>query len=276
MSIIFSCNYLKELEELILENKVDVDFIKYPSLKVDDKALERALKLRPVLFHGFAPCDYYMCSREFIKRLDVEHIRNMLKRTGSTYVSAHIGATLKQFPEFSIDDIEGSYEKLFNIAVQNIEYVKSNFNMPFAIENTVYSPKEIDIIKTVTEPRFINDLIRKTDTYFLFDTSHARQSAYNRGMSFEHYISGLPLDKLYEVHLSGITMEGDQIRARHTKMNDEDYKLLEYLLENTPVKVVTLEYGPMKSAKYEESNPIFKEELYEQITRVKEIIDKYR
>jgi uncharacterized protein (UPF0276 family) len=111
---------------------------------------------------------------------------------------------------------------------------------------------------------------------FLFDTSHARNAAYNRNMDFQTYIKGLPLDRLYEVHLSGTMMdENIGIVAHHTKMNEEDYEFLKYLLKNTPVKVITLEYGPLKDTNYSCVNPKVKQEFYEQIIRVKEIMKEF-
>lgn len=275
MSRVFCCNYLYELDELIREGKVDVDYVKFPSINTNSQAFERALELKPVIFHGFAPADGNLASPDFIDNINLEDFKSVLKKTNAFYISGHITAIQKDYPDYEIDNQEHK-RVIFQNAAKNIQYLKKNFDMTIAIENTVFEPKECEIIKCVTDTDFISSLVYDCNVNFLFDTSHARQSAYNRNMDFKKYLEGLPLDRLFEVHLSGTIMdEVKGLTAPHTKMNQEDYEMLEYLLKNTPVKVITLEYGPLGVAKYDYINPKIKQEFYEQIVRIKEIMEKY-
>lgn len=274
MARIFCCNYLNEVDELIKENIVDVDYVKFPSINTDQNAFEKALKIKPVIFHGFAPFDSKIADNKLIDNFSIEKFREILNKTNASYMSGHITAMKSDYPEYVNDDEE--YKKvILQNAIKNVNFLKENLDIPIALENIVYSP-DGQFIKCVTDTDFISNLIYDTDSYFLFDTSHARVAAYFRNMSFEKYLEGLPLDRLYEVHLSGTIMdEGMGLTAPHTKMNQEDYELLEYLLKNTPVKVITLEYGPVGIATYDAVNPKIKQEFIEQILRIKEIIKKY-
>ena len=110
-------------------------------------------------------------------------------------------------------------------------------------------------------------------------------AAENLEIPFDEYVSRLPMDKIIEIHLAGCrrTLEGSLL-ANHSKMNEEDYDFLNKLLENSKsLKVVTLEYGTIGEmpeiencyvVKYGVVNQNAKNEVYEQLIRLKAILNK--
>ncbi|MEJ6951762.1 multinuclear nonheme iron-dependent oxidase [Natronospora cellulosivora (SeqCode)] len=121
--------------------------------------------------------------------------------------------------------------------------------------------------------------MNQSDSRFLYDISHAYWSSVKRGESFENYVSKLPLDKVYEIHINGWE-EKDGIIQGHTKIQDEGYDYLNDLLSTYPIEIVTLEYGrhydkidsgcPLVNI--DKVNPDAKVEVEEQLLRLKEII----
>lgn len=59
----------------------------------------------------------------------------------------------------------------------------------------------------------------------------------------ETYLDRLPLDKIDEVHVCAPAMIDGELRDRHAPLDDEGYRLLEYVRARAAVKTVSLEYG---------------------------------
>ena len=96
------------------------------------------------------------------------------------------------------------------------------------------------------------------------------------------YINSLPLDKVKEIHLSGcLRNEFGEIIPNHSKMNEEDYEILDYLMKECKMlKVLTLEFGPydihtnITIPVYGKVNNELKEAVYENLLKLKDILNK--
>ena len=64
-----------------------------------------------------------------------------------------------------------------------------------------------------------------------------------RGVSAEEYLNILPLDLVHEVHINGPALVNGVLKDRHEETTEEGYALLEMLLANHDIRVVSLEYG---------------------------------
>lgn len=139
-------------------------------------------------------------------------------------------------------------------------------------------------------PETIAKIVYENDCMFLFDISHARKAAMYLNMSFEDYVSKLPMDKVIEFHLAGMTklLDGSEIDY-HAKLREEDYMFLKEAVKKYPtLEYVTLEYGTycpeekkdklkgldVSFADFDNINPKVKEEVYEQLIRIKEILEE--
>lgn len=113
--------------------------------------------------------------------------------------------------------------------------------IPLLLENMPVEPRRI--YKHFKHPNLIREVIERTDCGFLLDLPHARIAAEAFGMETTEYLQCLPLERVMEIHTSGPTRRHDGILFdQHTVMQAEDYRLLEWALEHTPVQLVTLEY----------------------------------
>lgn len=135
-------------------------------------------------------------------------------------------------------------ETLILNASKNITKIKELFGstVNIAIENNNYYKTEA--YDFITDPEFISTVIEQNGINFLFDIAHARVSAFNQAVSFENYISRLPLDRLIQIHISrpGFNENGE-IFDKHELPGDEEFmEVINLLKSHSTVKYLTIEY----------------------------------
>ncbi|WP_425448282.1 DUF692 family multinuclear iron-containing protein [Dethiothermospora halolimnae] len=270
-----ACNYLVEAVELLNEEKIKFDYFKYPSLGSDDsfrsfKAFSEKIKhiktIKPVLYHGFYPYKVSICNQRFQENFDIESFRKLCNISETPGISFHLNGA----------DLNDSKDMVITSAIENILFIKKHFkDMEFiTFENAMGNLNEHEL-----NPEVISEIINKSDSKFLYDVSHAYWSSKKRGETFDDYVSKLPLDRVYEVHING-WQESDGDIQSHMKIQDELYPHLKDIVSRYPVEIVTLEYG----RHYDRINcgcPVVninkvnleaKKEVREQLLRLKEII----
>lgn len=269
-----ACNYMSELIELLIDQTCEVDYIKYPSLANDEGFEEYNIfrnniidirKHKPVLYHGTFPTNIFIGSREFIRKFELDAYKEICELTDTHGISLH----------FCGGDSDFSREETIEIAVKNIEYIKKHFTeMSFiTIENlaNTKNPHEVDA-------GVISEIVEKSDINFLYDISHAFKYSHDNNINFEEYVSKLPLHRIHEVHINGWKIKGNDVQA-HMCIHDELYDHIEWIVKNTPVKIMTLEYGRHNDridcgcplVKIGQLNEDAKEEIKGQLIRLHEI-----
>ena len=274
-------NYLKEVEELFEEGKIDfVDYFKLFSLNEDISGMDWCIKHRPLMFHGVIGKPSMFAAKDLIKYTDATKMKDILSRGETPYISGHI-STCNQTQ---------TLDETFKIIKDNVENYKKTFGKEVVLENIPYG-RLCENCLYMIEPEVISKIIYDNECLFLFDISHARKAAEYLHMPFEEYVSKLPMDRVIEIHLAGMYTRKDGERmAYHAKMNEEDYAFLEEALKKySTLQYITLEYGSyfpkdrlhllegenLPLASFERVNPKVKEEVYEQLIRLKEIINRF-
>ncbi|MBS4537282.1 DUF692 family protein [Clostridium sp. D2Q-11] len=272
-----ACNYLREAEELLNEGIVEFDYFKYPSLGNDNSfqslsafidRLKYIKDIKPLLLHGFYPNDFNICNKRFKDNFNIETFKELCRVSETPGISFHLNGA----------DLSASKNEVIRNSIENINFIKKYFSeMEFiAFENAMGKSNQYEL-----DPMVISKIINKTDTDFLYDVSHAYWSSVKTGESFEEYVSKLPLNRVYEVHINGWEEKDGNIQS-HMKIQDELYEHIENIISNFSVKIVTLEYGrsydrigsgcPIVSI--DKINPHAKKEVEEQIHRLRQIINK--
>lgn len=277
MNFKLAVNCLAEVKELLDEGKISyIEYIKLYSLNSDISSVDWAVKYRDVLYHGFDSNGSSIANEDLFDNMDIDFVKQNIEKSRTPYLSAHISY------DYEIgDNINNIQKYLINNIILNVEKIKTTFNKEIILENIPYKYN----LSLMSDPEFIKEIIEKTKCGFLFDTSHARKAADTANISFEKYISKLPMDKMVEIHLGGtIIDENGRVQAPHSKMNEEDYEFLEYAIKSyEKLKIITLEYGPFERDRRQEEVPFplcsfdkvndrAKEEIYEQLERIKKII----
>ena len=74
-------NYLREVEELFNEGKIDfIDYFKLYSLNEDISALDWCIEHRPVMFHGVIGKASSFGDSDLVAKTDVEKTKEILRK----------------------------------------------------------------------------------------------------------------------------------------------------------------------------------------------------
>jgi len=282
-----ACNYYPEVEQLINEEKIDLDYFKYPGLGYQmrifensdlsdyEKLVRKLNHVRPVMIHGLGLKLHNIGSKTFVQDLDVYYARKIIELSGVNGISLHlVGINTLQSQEVSKE-----------ILIRNINYLKEKFcDVEFiSLENADGNPflKDHDF-GVCNDPEFISEIIYKTDTNFLLDISHAYGTAKRLGIDFETYLYKLPLDKVYEIHING-WIETEKDIMSHTKINELGYQTLQNILKKYKPHIVTLEYGRSNDRLNcgiplmipDRISQVAKDEIESQMKRLWEIVNTY-
>jgi uncharacterized protein (UPF0276 family) len=112
--------------------------------------------------------------------------------------------------------------------------------LPILIENLPSLP--IKKYNYAIEPEVITQVLKRTKAGMVLDIAHARIAASHLGVDAEGYLAALPLDKVQQIHVSGIRRAGGLWQDSHESLRERDYALLQWTLERSQPQVVTLEY----------------------------------
>ncbi len=133
--------------------------------------------------------------------------------------------------------------ELLCLAAENLARIRALFGpgVELAVENNNYYPTPA--YDFVCDPDFISEIVCGNRLRFLFDVAHAHVTSINRGVTYETYRSGLPLDKLIQIHLCrfGRVTNGGAYDA-HELPGAEEFAELQELAALNPVEYLTFEY----------------------------------
>jgi uncharacterized protein (UPF0276 family) len=135
-------------------------------------------------------------------------------------------------------------KRLLENGADNLRWVKQLLNgrpIRIALENNNYYPTEA--YTHVMEPGFLYQLINDNNVLFLFDLAHAHISSHNMKLSYNSYISGLPLEQTVQLHISQWAVDDqgmafDSHELPDQALNDEVCSLI----HQYDVEFVTIEY----------------------------------
>lgn len=256
------CNWSKELKILLEENIVNVDYVKAGAFGSFHKEFQTMRSIRPVLLHGLGY--FENAGIRNMEIIDFNRANSLIKKCGSPHYAVHLAIR-------NTDIYDGMNDKdICEHLCKNIKIFKDNLSVPLLIENTpdtIIERKECDFYPYF-KPERISEISINMDVYFLLDIAHAKITAQDHGWDIYDYIRQLPLKRIKEIHLAGSSYNKDGFPIdTHKAMEDEDYKLLEWVLKYSNPDVVTLEYNGVKG---EEEKLIIKN-LQEQLNNINKI-----
>jgi uncharacterized protein (UPF0276 family) len=65
------------------------------------------------------------------------------------------------------------------------------------------------------EWEFIHAITQQADCFLLLDVNNVYVNAFNHGFNPHHYLSGLPIDRIKQIHLAGYTIADDYLIDTH-------------------------------------------------------------
>jgi uncharacterized protein (UPF0276 family) len=147
-------------------------------------------------------------------------------------------------------------------AAKHLRHYCGQFNIPLLIEN---SPLYFRMpSSSMTQAEFMSEILGQCAAGLLLDLAHLLISAETMGFDAEAELEKYPLDKLVEVHVSGVDHQPDGVWDNHaSRAPGMVYRLLEQAVRRGRPKAVTLEYN--WSVRFPRSV------LREEVARVREV-----
>ena len=260
MSIALYCNPSSGLADLYRTRQVALDGIEYTPFYTPHQIEEMNAAYTGLIFQFHAS----NLGRTPFSQSRLAHYNRVCP--GSQWVSIHLSLVpawvvfpaLKFGLRLPLPDPD-RMEKHF---IRRIKRLKETLTLPILLENMPVNTVLNNLVES--EPDMIRRVLRETGVALLLDLAHARVAADFRNMPVEDYLTQLPLEKVRQVHLSGVrALEGKAYDAHETLVED-DYRLLSWALDRTQPAVVTLEYFKNDQ-----------EALREMLSRLNQLLDAF-
>lgn len=179
-------------------------------------------------------------------------IERTLAETETQYVNLHLGTWAEAMPEHDLLDLSPAVaESITERIIADVQPFVTRFGADRVMgENLFALDRKGMVMQASTLPSVIATAINETGIGLLLDTAHAKMAAFTLGLPVQEYISALPVDRLRELHVTGIGYRDDGRLGDHRPMRPDDWALYEWALAQvhdnpawgTPA-VVACEYG---------------------------------
>lgn len=236
-------NYSPQAARLLDEGAIALDYYKCPDWP---DMVATASQQRPVYVHF-----PLMAGRHNHDQVGWEKIDSLLAATATPYINTHLAPRASDFAGLTLDTADPDDDRrLRDAMMDDIQVMIERFGAERVIlENATWDPSYA-IPGLVLKTERISQIVRDTGAGFLLDVAHARCSAAYLGLDPRDYMNQLPVDRLKELHVTGVTYDTSQNRLNdHFPMTAADWELTEWALEKihsgawaTPW-AVALEYG---------------------------------
>ena len=256
--IALAANGYTDLYTLLDREQVPIDYIKCPLSLNSRVEVERARQYRPVLLHCWGPPGYSV-TRPTIP--EPELLTELAQSSGTPFLSVHLDYQ-------PATDGEREPAALLTHVRQEVAKLKELSHLDVLLENAPWYPW-LHQPRWAVDPAFITEAVIESNAFLLVDTAHARASAWHRSESAEEYLAALPLERAWEIHVSGPRMADEGLRDRHMALTEEDYALLAFVLDRAPnVRHITLEYAGRREKTAHYIEPDGPELLAEQLAQL--------
>lgn len=232
----FALNYSPQAAELLRAGDIDIDLFKCPDWP---HLIEQARQQRPVYIHF-----PLVAGQHNIDQVGLQRIADLQDRTETHCVNTHISARYEDLTD--PENADAAVEVMLHDMLPLVEHFGPHGVMA---ENVPYPDIPPNKPRVVVEPDVIRRVIEACDCSLLLDIAHARLTAENLGRDVHAYIEQLPLERLRELHVTGVGINREGLREDHLPMTDDDWALFEWALENirsgrwARPAVIACEYG---------------------------------
>jgi uncharacterized protein (UPF0276 family) len=133
-------------------------------------------------------------------------------------------------------------EETLDRAVNNARAIQQRFGRQLILENP---PQYFEIPgSTMSHVDFVAEFFRRCDCGLLLDLTHLIVSSKNASFDPHWAIERFPLERVVEVHISGLSIQGGVAWDDHAlAAGDEPFALLEKVVARGRPKAVTFEYN---------------------------------
>ena len=260
--MLFALNYSLRAAKLVSSGQIKVDLFKCPDW---ENVIVEALGHSRVYVHF-----RYQAGRGEIAQADFPATHRWLKETDTLFVNSHFSPLAERVGN------PPDTELGIRLALEDLGILAAEFGLDRVTVENIPSLSIFPQFSTmVSSTAAISRVIRESGAGLLLDTAHARLAAEDMGIKTEDYIMQLPVDRLCEVHVTGLGPHPKGGRIDHKPMTDEDWRLFDWTLARIRAgdmarpALVTFEYGGVGEP-YESGTD--EQVLLEQVPRMYEAV----
>lgn len=241
--------------KLLEQHSEMVDFIEIPfEMLRHDPSVFKISELKPIVLHcASLSIGGSVCCNE----TTLDEIKGWVDRTNTPWIGEHLAfitadrALAGLVPEpcapgepFNIGYTVSppmNWEAIERVE-RNFELYSKHFNVPILLEN---SPIYFTLpSSTMPQVDFIGEICHRVPVSLLLDLAHFYITSQTMGFNVFKEIERLPLERVMEIHISGIDTQVEGIWDNHAdRAPSVIYELLEIVLKRAPVRAITLEYN---------------------------------
>lgn len=237
-----ACNWSEILGMLLAGGEAHIDYIKMGVYGEFERQFGFVRSLKPILLHGLGCFEH--SGMKDIGIVDFKRANSLLTHCGSVHYGLHLAIENADMVSPMSD------EQIHALMSEQIWVFKNNLSVPLLLENIPDSPQDRTVFGhyPYAEADKIGRLLHENDVGLLLDLTHAKITALYRQWNIHDYLSGLPLDRVREIHVNGSGYDEKGFPAdTHQSMDTVDYELLDWVLGYSKPDVVTLEYCGLES-----------------------------
>lgn len=230
-----------------------IDFVEIPfELLRHNPAVAEIQRLKPLILHcaslsmaGFVPPD----------EETVASVKSWTEKTRTPWLGEHLAFVTAERAEASVpgDNFSGAYDVGYSVnppanaasleqVLRAVEVYEKRLDVPILLENSpvYFTPPG----STMTQIEFIREICSHSSARLLLDLTHFYITSQSLGFDPLREILSLPLERVVEVHISGVDLQDGVYWDDHTKRAPEIvFDLLALLLAKCQLRAVTLEYN---------------------------------
>lgn len=227
-----------------------VDYIELPfELLQHDPSVASVGSLAPLVLHCAS-----MSVAGFVRPSEstLEKIAHQVQETGTPWIGEHLafmsadplerGAALHEPTTLTYTVCPQLSEEVVALVCRNLAELQARFPVPLIVEN---SPQYFPVPgSTMSIVDFAIEVHRRCSAGMLLDLTHFTISSMNMGFDVKEELLRLPLEKVVEVHVSGLDVQSETTWDDHAGIADESiFELVEIVSDRATPKAVTFEYN---------------------------------
>jgi uncharacterized protein (UPF0276 family) len=221
--MLLSINYSTQAAVLLDQHRIQLDRFKCPDWP---DLVQEASQRRPVAVHFTLSA-----GRGKLPKKNLNRIALLAQVTGTPFINLHLEAKQSDFPEIPIDSTQASHrEQILAQTLSEVELAVKRFGAKKVIVENVPYRLAGNVLRPSVEPETICQVVRQTGCGLLLDIPHARITAAQLGMDERAYISQLPLERLKELHFTGVQTFDGWLQD-HLPAQAADWQALDWVLE---------------------------------------------
>jgi uncharacterized protein (UPF0276 family) len=238
--------YVPNTPEFIVANPGLVDYIEVPFEQLRHSPASASIQeMVPVILHCAS-----MSVAGFVLPADgtLEAIGREAERTRTPWIGEHLafitadGLELDTPTALTYTVCPQLSEEVVQRVADNLALLNARFDAPLILEN---SPQYFEVPgSTMPMVDFIQAVLSRCEVGMLLDLSHFLITMLNTGGDAAKEIGRLPLERVVEIHISGLNVQSGVVWDDHaTPAPPLVFDLLDRVLERARPRAITLEYN---------------------------------